>query len=112
MILYPAIDVLDGKAVRLVEGHFDAQTVYHDDPLQAARSWVSAGAKVLHVVDLDGAKDGEPRSLGHLERIVRETGIPVQYGGGLRTAEAVQAALEAGAGIATSGGTDPVPRSM
>ena len=97
MILYPAVDIYRGKAVRLVEGDFDAQTVYHDDPLEAARSWVAAGTRYLHVIDLDGAKEGEPRSLEHLERIVRETGVSVQYGGGLRTAEAVSAALEAGA---------------
>jgi len=97
VILYPAVDIYRGKAVRLVEGDFDAQTVYHDDPLEAARSWVAAGARYLHVVDLDGAKEGEPRSLEHLARIVRETGVAVQYGGGLRTAEAVRAALDAGA---------------
>ncbi len=97
MILYPAIDILDGKAVRLVEGDFDAQTVYHDDPLEAARSWVAAGARFLHVVDLDGARSGEPRSIEHLRRIAQETGVPVQYGGGLRTLPAVREALRAGA---------------
>ena len=97
MILYPAVDIYRGKAVRLVEGDFDAQTVYHDDPLEAARSWVEAGARYLHVVDLDGAKTGEPRSIEHLRRIVRETGVPVQYGGGLRTLPAVREALRAGA---------------
>src|SRR6185436_2730612 len=56
VILYPAIDILDGKAVRLIEGRFDEQTVYHDDPLAAAKSWVEAGARFLHVVDLDGAR--------------------------------------------------------
>jgi len=57
VILYPAIDILDGKAVRLVEGHFEDKTVYHDDPLEAAKSWVDAGARFLHVVDLDGDLD-------------------------------------------------------
>ena len=61
MILYPAIDIRGGKAVRLTHGDFDAETVYHDDPLEAARSWVEAGARYLHVVDLDGARAGEPR---------------------------------------------------
>ena len=97
MILYPAIDILDGKAVRLVEGRFEDQTVYHDDPLAAARSWVDAGARFLHVVDLDGARSGEPRSIDHLRRIAGETGVPVQYGGGLRTLPAVRDALRAGA---------------
>ena len=97
MILYPAIDILDGKAVRLVQGRFEDSTTYHDDPLQAARSWVDAGARYLHVVDLDGARDGEPRSIEHLRRIVQGTGMPVQYGGGLRTVDAVRDALRAGA---------------
>ena len=97
MILYPAIDIQDGRAVRLVQGRFEDETVYRDDPLDAARDWVAAGARHLHVVDLDGARAGEPRSLEHLERIARETGVPVQYGGGLRSIEAVRAALDAGA---------------
>ena len=83
--------------MRLTHGRFDAETVYHDDPLEAARSWVDAGARILHVVDLDGAKAGEPRSLEHLRRIVAGTGVPVQYGGGLRTVDAVRDALRAGA---------------
>jgi phosphoribosylformimino-5-aminoimidazole carboxamide ribotide isomerase len=97
MILYPAIDIMDGQAVRLVEGRFEDSTKYHDDPLEAARSWVDAGARFLHVVDLDGARSGEPKSLDHLRRIVKDTGIPVQYGGGLRTVDAVRDALRAGA---------------
>lgn len=97
MNLYPAIDILDSRAVRLRQGRFEDQTVYHDDPLDAARSWVEAGARRLHVVDLDGAKSGTPGALGHLERIVAETGVPVQYGGGLRSASAVGDALAAGA---------------
>ena len=70
MILYPAIDIMDGQAVRLVEGKFEDSTTYHDDPLEAAKSWVDAGARFLHVVDLDGARSGEPKSLEHLRRIV------------------------------------------
>jgi phosphoribosylformimino-5-aminoimidazole carboxamide ribotide isomerase len=103
MILYPAIDILDGRAVRLVEGRFEDATTYHDDPLEAARAWVSEGARFLHVVDLDGARSGEPRSLEHLRRIVDETGLPVQYGGGLRTVDAVREALAAGAQRAVVG---------
>jgi phosphoribosylformimino-5-aminoimidazole carboxamide ribotide isomerase len=97
VILYPAIDILDGKAVRLVQGRFEDKTVYHDDPLEAARSWVDAGARFLHVVDLDGARSGEPQSIDHLRRIVNGTGVPVQYGGGLRSVGAVREALRAGA---------------
>jgi phosphoribosylformimino-5-aminoimidazole carboxamide ribotide isomerase len=96
MILYPAIDIMDGRAVRLVEGRFDDATTYHDDPLEAARSWVGAGARFLHVVDLDGARAGEPRALEHL-RGIAALGVPVQYGGGLRNVDAVRAALGAGA---------------
>jgi phosphoribosylformimino-5-aminoimidazole carboxamide ribotide isomerase len=97
VILYPAIDIRGGRAVRLTHGRFDAETVYHDDPLEAAKSWVRAGARFLHVVDLDGAKAGEPASIDHLRRIARGTGVPVQYGGGLRTVDAVRDALRAGA---------------
>jgi phosphoribosylformimino-5-aminoimidazole carboxamide ribotide isomerase len=97
MTLYPAIDILDGSAVRLVKGDFDAKKVYDEDPLAAARGWTEAGAGYLHVVDLDGAKTGAPVNLEHLRRIAGELGVPVQYGGGLRSAQAVSDALQAGA---------------
>jgi phosphoribosylformimino-5-aminoimidazole carboxamide ribotide isomerase len=97
MILLPAIDILDGKAVRLTRGDYDASTVYDDDPLEAARRWVRSGARALHVVDLDGARAGAPVNLQHVTRIAAEVDVPVQVGGGLRTAEAVAGALEAGA---------------
>jgi phosphoribosylformimino-5-aminoimidazole carboxamide ribotide isomerase len=97
VILYPAIDISEGKAVRLVRGDFDAKTVYGDDPLEAARTWVDEGARFLHIVDLDGARTGSPQNLHHLERITNELHIPVQYGGGLRSLPAVRDALRAGA---------------
>ncbi|HEU4657433.1 MAG TPA: 1-(5-phosphoribosyl)-5-[(5-phosphoribosylamino)methylideneamino]imidazole-4-carboxamide isomerase [Capillimicrobium sp.] len=97
MRLYPAIDISDGKAVRLVKGDFDAKTVYEDDPLEAARAWVADGARQLHVVDLDGAKEGKPQNLHHLERMTKELAVPIQYGGGLRDLGAVRDALRAGA---------------
>ena len=97
MELYPAIDVLGGNAVRLVRGDFDAKKVYDERPLQAARRWVNAGASRLHVVDLDGAREGAPMNIDHLRAIARDVGVPVHYGGGLRTPEAVGAALAAGA---------------
>jgi phosphoribosylformimino-5-aminoimidazole carboxamide ribotide isomerase len=97
MNLYPAIDILDGSAVRLVKGDFEAKKVYDEDPLEAARGWTEEGATYLHVVDLDGAKTGEPKNLENLKRIVDELGVPVQYGGGLRSALAVGDALAAGA---------------
>lgn len=103
MILYPAIDIAGGRAVRLVQGDFDAQTVYADSPLEAARAWVADGARYLHIVDLDGARLGSPQNLAHLERVVGELGVPVQYGGGLRCVEAVAAAIAAGASRAILG---------
>lgn len=95
--LYPAIDVLGGKAVRLEQGDFERRKEYDADPLDAARRWVEQGARRLHVVDLDGARAGRPVSLAQLQRIAAEAGVPVQYGGGLRSAEDVEAALAAGA---------------
>jgi len=108
--LYPAIDILAGNAVRLVKGDFDAKKVYDEDPLSAARGWVQAGARYLHVVDLDGAKLGQPVNLEHLRRIAAELDVPVQYGGGLRSAGAVRQALRAGATrviLGTAAFTDP-----
>jgi phosphoribosylformimino-5-aminoimidazole carboxamide ribotide isomerase len=97
MILLPAVDILEGKAVRLSRGEFDQRTVYDTDPLEAARRWVSQGARSLHVVDLDGARSGAPVNLEQVRRITAEADVPVQVGGGLRTIEAVRAAIEAGA---------------
>ncbi len=97
MILLPAVDILEGKAVRLTGGEFDSQTVYDADPRDAALRWIEQGARALHVVDLDGARTGTPSNLEHVERIASSVGVPVQLGGGLRTIEAVNAALAAGA---------------
>jgi phosphoribosylformimino-5-aminoimidazole carboxamide ribotide isomerase len=108
--LYPAIDILDGKAVRLVRGDFDARKVYDEDPLSAAAGWVDAGARHLHVVDLDGAQRGAPANLHHLRRIAGELGAPVQFGGGLRSPQALSAAFDAGAErviLGTAAFTDP-----
>ena len=97
MILLPAIDILEGKAVRLARGDFEQRTEYDADPLRAAQRWVTAGARALHVVDLDGARSGEPVNLEHVRRIATEVGVPVQVGGGLRNHDAVARVLEAGA---------------
>ena len=97
MELYPAIDILDGHAVRLVRGEFDAVKVYDQQPLAAARGWVEAGARQLHVVDLDGARSGAPVNLAQLHLIATELGVPVQYGGGLRSLQAIEQALAHGA---------------
>jgi phosphoribosylformimino-5-aminoimidazole carboxamide ribotide isomerase len=95
--LYPAIDILGGNAVRLIKGDFEAKKVYDQDPLSAARAFAQEGARYLHVVDLDGAKSGEPVNIEQLRAIVAEVGLPVQFGGGLRTTAAIDAALAAGA---------------
>ena len=97
MILYPAIDIIDGKAVRLAQGDYAQQTDYDADPLDAARRWVDAGARALHVVDLDGARTGTPANVGVIERIAGALDVPVQVGGGLRSPEAVAAVIAAGA---------------
>ena len=97
MKLYPAIDILGGKAVRLRRGSYDESTVYEDSPLAAARSWEQAGAGVLHVVDLDGARSGAPVNLASVAEITAAVDLPLQLGGGLRSEAAVDAALEAGA---------------
>jgi phosphoribosylformimino-5-aminoimidazole carboxamide ribotide isomerase len=97
MILFPAVDIRDGRAVRLTQGDYDREQVYFDDPLAAAEDWAAQGATHIHVVDLDGALEGERRNLQHLQRIAESTGLPVQYGGGLRDMGAVETAISAGA---------------
>jgi phosphoribosylformimino-5-aminoimidazole carboxamide ribotide isomerase len=95
--LYPAIDILGGNAVRLVKGDFDEKKVYDENPASAAQAFKDEGARYLHVVDLDGAKSGIPQNVVRMAQISDELGLPVQYGGGLRTTAAVDAALAAGA---------------
>lgn len=97
MILYPAIDIRGGQAVRLVQGDYERETAYDADPVDAAKRWAGEGAEFLHVVDLDGAKAGEPRNLEAARRIAAAVDCPIQVGGGLRDAESVAAALAAGA---------------
>jgi phosphoribosylformimino-5-aminoimidazole carboxamide ribotide isomerase len=96
MIIFPAIDLLDGQVVRLEQGKRENCTIYSEDPVAVARSWQEQGAQALHIVDLDGAFTGEPKNLIHIQNITRALSIPVQLGGGMRTAENVAAALEAG----------------
>jgi phosphoribosylformimino-5-aminoimidazole carboxamide ribotide isomerase len=97
MILLAAIDILDGKSVRLTQGDFDAATIYDADPLDAATRWVKGGARGLHVVDLDGAQTGTPANVEHVARIAAELQVPIQVGGGLRTIEAIDQTVRAGA---------------
>lgn len=96
MILYPAIDVMDGRVVRLAKGDFNAVTDYGGDPLAVAQAWRAAGADWLHLVDLSGARDGTRRQTG-LVAAVAAAGLQIQTGGGVRSAEDVQALLDAGA---------------
>ena len=97
MILIPAIDIKEGRCVRLRQGRMDDETVFSDDPVAVADRWVAEGARRLHIVDLDGAIAGEPVNDGLIADIVRNhPDIPVQVGGGIRDEDAVQAYLEAG----------------
>jgi len=97
VILYPAIDIRGGKAVRLLQGDYGRETTYDADPVDAARRWGDEGAEFLHVVDLDGAKAGEPQNLEAVRRIAAAVDCPIQVGGGLRDPESVDAVLGAGA---------------
>jgi phosphoribosylformimino-5-aminoimidazole carboxamide ribotide isomerase len=97
LILYPAIDIRQGRAVRLMQGDYERETAYEDDPVVAARRWADGGARWLHIVDLDGAKAGEPINLDHVRRIVAAVDVPVQLGGGLRDSKKVENAISAGA---------------
>ena len=97
MLLIPAIDIKDGKCVRLRQGDMQDSTVFADDPLNAARRWVEAGAERLHIVDLDGAAAGEPVNADLVHRIVEEfPDVPIQLGGGIRDEDTVEAYLNAG----------------
>ncbi len=96
MNIYPAIDIRKGRAVRLSQGQAGQETVYYEDPAKPARMWKDAGAQWVHVVDLDGAFTGAPANLGAVRKIA-ETGLKIQFGGGLRTEETAARAFEAGA---------------
>jgi phosphoribosylformimino-5-aminoimidazole carboxamide ribotide isomerase len=110
MLVIPAIDLRGGRCVRLYQGDYDRETVVGDDPVAMARHWQAAGARLLHVVDLDGARAGAPAQLALVRAICAALTIPVQVGGGLRTAADVAATLAAGAArviIGTAALDDP-----
>jgi phosphoribosylformimino-5-aminoimidazole carboxamide ribotide isomerase len=92
----PAIDLQGGRVVQLAQGDFERSTVFGDDAPAVARRWEAAGAELVHVVDLDGAREGGPRQLSLVGQIVRSVGVPVQLGGGLRSTDDVEAAFAAG----------------
>ena len=96
MEILPAIDLRGGKCVRLLQGDYDRETVFSDDPPAMARHWESLGATRLHVVDLDGAKEGAPRNLAVVRDICAAVSIPVQLGGGMRDVSIARQALGAG----------------
>lgn len=97
MQIYPAIDMKGGQCVRLTQGAFDQVKVYFDDPAEAAKLWVSKGAAFLHLVDLDGALAGTSVNEAAIKKILKTVSVPVQIGGGIRTAEAVRYMLDLGA---------------
>ena len=103
MIILPAIDLQDGKCVRLRQGRIDDVTVYGDDPAAQAKDWAEQGGEELHVVDLDGAFAGTPKHAEVIRRIIDAFSGPVEVGGGLRTIDAVRAVLDAGAARAIIG---------
>jgi len=96
VLIIPAIDLRDGRCVRLVQGRADAEMVFSADPVEVALRWREEGAEYLHVVDLDGAFEGEPRHFGAVVQIARETGLPVEVGGGIRTRDTILRYLNAG----------------
>ena len=96
MILFPAIDLYEGKAVRLYKGDYQNMTVYSDNPIEIARDFENAGCTHIHMVDLEGARDGTTPNLAVVEQVARETGLFVEIGGGIRSMETVKRYLEAG----------------
>ncbi len=96
MQLWPAIDILNGQCVRLKQGDYNRETVYGSSPAEMARHWVDQGARFLHVVDLDGAKDKSPVNKRFVREIVERISIPVEIGGGIRTEETIKEYLDMG----------------
>ncbi|MDO4744102.1 MAG: 1-(5-phosphoribosyl)-5-[(5-phosphoribosylamino)methylideneamino]imidazole-4-carboxamide isomerase [Clostridia bacterium] len=96
MIIFPAIDLYEGKAVRLLRGEYDKMTVYSDNPIEIARDFEASGATHIHMVDLEGAKNGETPNIGVVEQIAKETGLFVEIGGGMRSMEVVERYINAG----------------
>lgn len=103
MLIYPAVDIAKGRCVRLLQGKPDKEKVYYQSPAQAALHWQGLGAQALHVVDLDGALAGDRRNAEPVQEILDRTVIPVQVAGGLRSREAMQRILSAGAARAVVG---------
>ncbi len=96
MILFPAIDIRDGKCVRLIQGDYDQEIIYNDSPTAMALEWEKQGADYIHVVDLDGAKTGNSLNREAIQAIAKSVSIPVQVGGGIRTMEIIDAHIASG----------------
>ena len=96
MLVIPAVDIKGGRCVRLFQGQADRETVYGDDPAVPARKWEGEGAELLHVVDLDGAFEGGPKNWDAVAKILQAVTIPIELGGGIRSAETVESVLSAG----------------
>jgi phosphoribosylformimino-5-aminoimidazole carboxamide ribotide isomerase len=94
MQIYPAIDIRGGKCVRLRQGNYNDETVFGDDPVEMAQRWQNAGAEWLHLVDLDGAKEGHPVNHDVVRKIIQVTGLPCQMGGGIRNEDSIRLAIE------------------
>lgn len=110
MIVIPAIDLKDGKCVRLLQGRKEDVTIYSDDPAAMARQWVDMGAKLLHVVDLDGAFTGEQKNFDRIREIRKSIHIPIEVGGGIRDIERIEQLIDIGVDrtiIGTSAAKDP-----
>ncbi len=101
--IIPAIDLIDGKCVRLSQGDFAQKKIYHENPLKVAREFESFGIKRLHLVDLDGAKNGKVTNLKVLENIAKNTNLTIDFGGGIKTDNDIQSVFDAGASIASIG---------
>lgn len=110
MLIIPAVDLKGGKCVRLIQGQRDREIVYGEEPVEAALHWAGQGAKRLHLIDLDGAFEGIPSHLEVLRKVAHTVDVPIQFGGGIRSPEALDAVLQAGASfviLGTSALRDP-----
>lgn len=96
MIIIPAIDIMDGKCVRMYQGRFEAVKVYSNDPTEMAQKWKNEGAEFIHIVDLNGAVSGEPENLDAIEKIIKEVDVDVQVGGGIRYMTALETLMNLG----------------
>jgi len=96
MMIFPAIDIKEGKCVRLLRGEFDQKTVYFDDPVEAALEWERKGAEYIHIVDLDGALHGKGKNREAVKRILESVNVPLQLGGGIRTVEIAEGWIDMG----------------